>query len=148
MAMTVRRVQPKILSAFLRPKTRIEFLLHSQIHSFCIFETLEALLSKQAALVTEVGASPWSCAGVLQILQELAEGMCVPNVMLVHRDCCFLYNSETVIQPTVLCPAEKSQINSYCPLVTPKCWEQIKTGYSEQIFSWWYFRCFISFVNI
>lgn len=71
--------------------------------------------------------SPCSCAGALLILQELAEGTGDPNIMLVHRDCCFLCNSETGIQLTVLCPAEKSQINFYCPPATLKCWEQIKT---------------------
>lgn len=38
-----------------------------------------------------------------------------------------LCSYETVIQLAVLCPAEKSQINSYCPPVTLECWEQIKT---------------------
>lgn len=126
----------------LRHESRIGFLLHSQIHSFCILQTLKALLSKQAALGAEVDTkvSPWSCAGALLILQELPEGTCSPNIMLVQRDCCLLCNSETVIQLTVLCPAERSQINSYCPPVTLKCWEQIKTLPVSKIFSCLYFR--------
>lgn len=54
-AMTARRVQPETLSTFLRCQSRREVLLHSQIHSLCILQTVEALLSKQAALGAEVG---------------------------------------------------------------------------------------------
>lgn len=100
MAMTVRRAQPKTPSTFQRHESRTEFLVASQIHPFCVLQTLEAMLSKQGALGAEVGpsVSPWSCAGALLILQELPGGTCGPNIMLVHRDCCFLCNSETVIQ--------------------------------------------------
>lgn len=140
--MTVRRAQPETLSMFLRCQSRREFLLHSQIHSFCILESAEALLLKPLMLRwallcpapgAEVGTtvSPCSCAGVLLILQELAEGTGGPNIMLVHRDYCFLCNSETVIQLTVLCLAERSQINYYCPPATLECWEQIKTQATE-----------------
>lgn len=130
-AMTVRHVQPKTVSTFLRHESRMEFLLHSQIpaYSFCILRTLESLLSKQSALGAEVGAStsPCTCAGALLILWGLAAGTCSPNRILVHRDCWFLCNYKIVIQLTVLCPAKKSQINSYCSPATLKCWEQIKT---------------------
>lgn len=82
----MKRAQPETPSTFLRRECRTEFLLHSRIRSFCVLQTLEILLSKQAALGAEGGTSvsPWSCAGALLILQELPEGTCCPSIMLVH----------------------------------------------------------------